>query len=54
MVCSPVHGDNPRVLASRLSPVNVDNHGFTYISVDLAHYEIVCAKVSKSGINLFV
>ena len=26
MVCPPVRGDNPRALASGLSPVQVDNH----------------------------
>ena len=25
----------------------------TYISVDLAHHEIFCAKVGKGGINLY-
>ena len=37
-------GDNPRALASELSPVYMNNHGipifnFAYISVDIAHYE---------------
>ena len=52
----PVRGDNPRALASGLSYVHVDKHGITiyttYLSVDLAHHEIVCAKVGKGGINL--
>ena len=29
MVCPPVRGDNPRALASGLSPVQVDSHGIT-------------------------
>ena len=37
MSCPPVRGDNPRALASGLSPIQVDNHGkilsyTTYIS----------------------
>ena len=54
MGCPPVHGDNPRALASGLSYVQVDKRGITifitYISVDLAHYEIFYAKVGKGGI----
>ena len=30
MVCPPVHGDNPRALASGLSPVQVDNSWYNY------------------------
>ena len=56
MGCPPVHGDNPRALASELSYVQVDKHGITilyhYISVDLAHHEIFRAKVGKGGINI--
>ena len=48
MGCPPVRGDNPRALASGLSYVHVDKHGITiyttYISVDLAHYELFCGK----------
>ena len=44
MGCPPVRGDI----------VQVDEHGFTiytnYISIDLAHHEIFCAKVGKGGI----
>ena len=38
---------------SGLSAVQVVNHTFdtTYISADLAHYEILHAKVGKGGIN---
>ena len=47
MACPPVRGDNLRALASGLSYVQVDRHGITiyttYISVDLAHHEIVLA-----------
>ena len=55
MGCPPVRGDNPRALTSGLSYVQVDKHGITilyhlYISVDLAHHEIFCANVGKSGI----
>ena len=57
MGCPPVRGDNPRALASGLSYVQVDKHSITicttYISVDLAHHEIFCAKVGKGGINDF-
>ena len=53
MVCPPVRGDNPRALASGLSYIQVDKHGITiyttYISVDLAHYEIFHAKFGKSS-----
>ena len=52
MACPPVHGDNPRALASGLSYVQVDKHGITiynYISEDLAHHAIFCAKVGKGG-----
>ena len=56
MGCPPVHGDNPRALASGLSYVQVDEHGIAiytaYISVDLAHHEIFHAKVGKGGIIL--
>ena len=56
MGCPPVCGDNPRALASGLSYVQVDKHGFTifyttYISVHLAHHEIFCAIVGKGGIK---
>ena len=44
MACPPVHGDNPRALASGLSYVQVGKHVITFystnISVDLAHHEI--------------
>ena len=55
MGCPLVREDNPRALASGLSYVQVDKHGVTilyhYISVDLAHHEIVRAKVGKGGIK---
>ena len=51
MVCPPVRGENPRNLASELSYVQVNNYCITfyttYISVDLAHYEILRAKFGK-------
>ena len=55
MGCPLVRGDNPRALANGLSYVHVDKHGITffyttYISVDLAQYEIIRAKVGKGGI----
>ena len=61
MGCPPVRGDNPRALASGLSHVSyvqADKHCkqlyTTYISVDLSHHELFCAKagakVGKSGI----
>ena len=50
-----MHGDNSRASASGLSYVQVGKYGLTirstYISVDLAHNEIFCAKVGKGGIN---
>ena len=57
MGCSPVHGDNPRALASGLSYVQVDKHGITifyttYTSADIAHHEVFRAKVGKGGINI--
>ena len=55
MGCPPVHGDNPRALASGISYVQVDKHDITvyttYISVDLAHHEIVHAKIGKGSIK---
>ena len=58
MGCPPVREDNPRALASGLSYVQVDKHGIifytTYISVDLAHHDILRAKVGKGGINFFI
>ena len=57
MGCPPVRGDNPRALASGLSYVQVDKHCITiyttYTSVDIAHYEIVHAKVGKGDINYY-
>ena len=53
MGCPPVCGDNPRAIVSGLSYVQVDKHGTTNISVDLAHHEIFRAKVGKGGINVF-
>ena len=53
--CPCVRGDNSRALASGISYVLVDERGkaiyTTYISIDLAHHEIVHANVGKDGIN---
>ena len=38
-------------IASGLSYIQVDNHSSTYIIVDLAGYEIFCAKFVKGSIN---
>ena len=58
MGCPPVREDNPRALASKLSYVQVDKHGIifytTYISVDLAHHDILRAKVGKGGIKRII
>ena len=58
MGCPPVRGDNPRALASGLSYVQVDNVQLfytTYMSVvDLAHHEILRAKVGKGDINICI
>ena len=52
MGCPPVRGDNPRALASGLFYVQVDKLFYaTYISVDLAHHEIFCAKVGKGSVK---
>ena len=43
-VCPPVRGDNPRALASGLSPVQADKPWYyfntTLLSADFAQYEI--------------
>ena len=59
MGCPPERGDNPRVLASGLSYVQVNKQGITtiyttYISVDLSHHEKFRAKVGKDGIKQFI
>ena len=46
--CPHVRGDNPRALASRLYPVQVDTPQHTYISGDMTHYEMFYAKVGKA------
>ena len=56
MGCPPVRGDNPRVLASGSSYIQVGKHGITIlhhlrVSVDLAHHKIFRAKVGKGGIR---
>ena len=52
MICPSVRGDNPRALATWLSPIQVGNFSVTiwanlvyvvYLSVDLARNEIFCA-----------
>ena len=52
MGCPPVRGNNTRALASGLSYAQVDKHGkifhITYISIDLAHHEILHAKFGKA------
>ena len=58
MGCLPVRGDNPRALASGLSPrTGVQTwHNYlippTSVVVDLAHHEIFRAEVGNGGINL--
>ena len=59
MGCPLVHGDNSQALASGLSNVQMDKHGITILyhlhqCRQLAHHEIVCAKVGIGGINLIV
>ena len=55
LVCPPVHGDNPRALASGLSYIQVAKRGITIlyhlISVDLANHKRFRTKVGKGGIN---
>ena len=50
--CPPVRVENTRALASGLFYVQVDKHGIaifytTYISVDLAHHEILLLKLVR-------
>ena len=56
MGCPHVRGENPRALASGLSYEQVDEHCITIlyhlISVDLAHHEIIRAKVGKGVIKI--
>ena len=59
MACPPVRGDNPRALASGLSPSTSGQTWYnyfntTYISVDLAYHEIFRATVGKGGINIHI
>ena len=53
MACPPVRADNARALTSGLPPVQVENNGITilhhlyeYISVYIAYYDILRAKVN--------
>ena len=48
MVCPPVRGDNPRALASDLSPVQVDNHDLT-ILYQLLHLTFFVLKFVRVG-----
>ena len=48
-----VRGDNPLVKARGLSQVQVDNNSMTYISTNLAHYVIACAKKQVSMIRKY-
>ena len=55
MGCPTIRGDNPRALASGLSYVQVDKCVITILhstAVDLAHHEILHAKVGKGGIKV--
>ena len=51
MACPPVHGHIPQALASGLSYIQVDKHGITYISVDLAHHGIFRTNVGKGCVR---
>ena len=54
MGCPPVCGDNPQALASgflrRDGQTWYNYFNTTYMSVDLAHHKIFCAKVGKGVI----
>ena len=51
MGCPPVHGDNPRALASGLSYVQVDKHGITILYHLYQCRPCIHAKVGKGGIT---
>ena len=50
MGCPSVRRDNPRALAYRWANMVLLFYT-TYISVDLAHHEIFCAKVGEGGLS---
>ena len=50
MACPPVHGDNPRALASGLSYMQ-GGGGQTWYNFFFAHHEIVRAKVGSGSIE---
>ena len=54
MACQPVRGDNPLVLASELSSVQVEKHVISNLyhlhQYRPAHHELFCAKVGNGGI----
>ena len=60
MVCPPVRGDNPRALASGLSPVQVDKPWYNYFIppflmhtlLSMTHLMLKFANSSKAGIKL--
>ena len=56
MACPPVCGEIPRALASGLYRLKMDNNGISiltsFVSVCLAHYEIVGSKVDMGGLKL--
>ena len=52
MVCPLEHGDNPRALASGLSPRTCGQTWYNYFIPPISDYEIFRAKVSKIGINI--
>ena len=57
MGCPPVHGDNPRALASGLSYVQVEKHGITILyhlhQCRRCRSRDFNAKVIKGGIRFF-
>ena len=51
MDCQPVYGDNPRGLASGLSPVQVNNPWYNCFIPPASVYEALRSAVGKAGIN---
>ena len=51
MVYAPVRKDNPRALASRLSPVHTQNHTMTCLLHQHAFVHCVLRDIRRWGIN---
>ena len=51
MVCASVQEDNPRALASRLSPVQTQNHTMTCLLHQHAFVHCALRDIRRCGIN---